>query len=165
MFVIVFQTFVDLHRAFSLKRQTVVTCISTLKKSHDEEKAVSCLILGTESSMIYILDPEAFTILDTLIVPAPPSHLGRSESTPSFEITTYIFFCVKEARFSYFQIILSYPLAGLFEYLFMFWLHRHLPVKQVLNSKHSHKGMKENLATLIICNLDIFFRHEMKKNI
>ena len=90
VFVIVFQTFVDLHRAFSLKRQTVVTCISTLKKSHDEEKAVSCLILGTESSMIYILDPEAFTILDTLIVPAPPSHLGRSESTPSFEITTYI---------------------------------------------------------------------------
>ena len=76
MFVIVFQTFVDLHRAFSLKRQTVVTCISTLKKSHDEEKAVSCLILGTESSMIYILDPEAFTILDTLIVPAPPSHLA-----------------------------------------------------------------------------------------
>ena len=78
VFVIVFQTFVDLHRAFSLKRQTVVTCISTLKKSHDEEKAVSCLILGTESSMIYILDPEAFTILDTLIVPAPPSHLGQS---------------------------------------------------------------------------------------
>ena len=25
-------------------------------------------------------------------------------------------------------------LAGLFEYLFMFWLHRHLPAKQALNS-------------------------------
>ena len=148
MFVIVFQTFVDLHRAFSLKRQTVVTCISTLKKSHDEEKAVSCLILGTESSMIYILDPEAFTILDTLIVPAPPSHLGRSESTPSFEITTYIFFCVKEARFSYFQIILSYPLAGLFEYLFIFWLHRHLPAKQTLNSKQNNLRF-EDLTTLV----------------
>ena len=104
VFVIVFQTFVDLHRAFSLKRQTVVTCISTLKKSHDEEKAVSCLILGTESSMIYILDPEAFTILDTLIVPAPPSHLGRSESTPSFEITTYIFFVLKKPDFLIFKL-------------------------------------------------------------
>ena len=55
-----------------------------LKKSHDEEKAVSCLILGTESSMIYILDPEAFTILDTLIVPAPPSHLAISGKVPVF---------------------------------------------------------------------------------
>ena len=102
MFVIVFQTFVDLHRAFSLKRQTVVTCISTLKKSHDEEKAVSCLILGTESSMIYILDPEAFTILDTLIVPAPPSHLGRSESTPIVSKYNYvhsIFLCVLVLEF------------------------------------------------------------------
>ena len=36
--------------------------------------------------------------------------------------------------------ILSYPLLGLFEYLFMFWLHRHLPAKQALNSKQSAKG-------------------------
>ena len=41
-----FQAFVDAHRGFPMKRQTVVTCIATLKKSHDEEKAVSCLILG-----------------------------------------------------------------------------------------------------------------------
>ena len=59
-----------------MKRQTVVTCIATLKKSHDEEKAVSCLILGSESSMIYVLDPEAFTILDSMVVPAPPAHLA-----------------------------------------------------------------------------------------
>ena len=38
------------------------------------------------------------------------------------------------------QIILLYPLAGLFEYLFMFWLHRNLPAKQALNSKQSSKG-------------------------
>ena len=36
----------DAHRGFPMKRQIVVTCIATLKKSHDEEKAVSCLILG-----------------------------------------------------------------------------------------------------------------------
>ena len=40
------QAFVDAHRGFPMKRQIVVTCIATLKKSHDEEKAVSCLILG-----------------------------------------------------------------------------------------------------------------------
>ena len=33
------------------------------------------------------------------------------------------------------RIILSYLLASLFEYLFMFWLHRHLPANQALNSK------------------------------
>ena len=71
-----FQAFVDAHRGFPMKRQTVVTCIATLKKSHDEEKAVSCLILGSESSMIYVLDPEAFTILDSMVVPAPPAHLA-----------------------------------------------------------------------------------------
>ena len=35
--------------------QTVVTCISTLNKSHPEEGSVACLVLGTESSSIFIL--------------------------------------------------------------------------------------------------------------
>lgn len=43
--------------------QTVITCISTLKKSTADEDGVSCLVIGTESSHIYILDPEAFVIL------------------------------------------------------------------------------------------------------
>ncbi len=70
------QAFVDLHRGFTLKRQTVVTCIATLKKSHNEEAAVSCLVLGTESSAVYILDPEAFTIMESMVVAAPPAHLA-----------------------------------------------------------------------------------------
>ena len=32
------QAFIDTHRAFPLKRQTVVTCIATLNKSHPEVK-------------------------------------------------------------------------------------------------------------------------------
>lgn len=28
-----------------------------------EEDAVSCLVIGTESGDVYVLDPEAFTIL------------------------------------------------------------------------------------------------------
>ena len=34
------------------------------------------IFLGSESSMIYVLDPEAFTILDSMVVPAPPAHLA-----------------------------------------------------------------------------------------
>lgn len=49
-----------------LKKQTVITCISTLKKSHSEENAVSCLVIGTEASHVYVLDPQAFTILATV---------------------------------------------------------------------------------------------------
>ena len=64
-----------MHGGFPLKRQTVVTCISTLKKSHADDTGVSCLVLGTESSSIYILDPEAFTIMESMSVPSPPAHL------------------------------------------------------------------------------------------
>ena len=66
----------NLHKTFPLKRQTVVTCIATLKKSHAEDSAISCLVLGTESSSVYILDPEAFTIMDQMQVPSPPAHLS-----------------------------------------------------------------------------------------
>ncbi|CAL4179432.1 unnamed protein product, partial [Meganyctiphanes norvegica] len=59
------QTFLDQHKGFLLKRQTVVTCFSTMKKSHSEDDAISCLVLGTESANIFILDPEAFTILNS----------------------------------------------------------------------------------------------------
>jgi len=47
-------------------RQTVITCLDTLKKSMSEDDAISCLILGTESKQIYVLDPEAFTVLTTV---------------------------------------------------------------------------------------------------
>lgn len=43
--------------------QTVITCIGTLKKSTADEEGISCLVIGTESSDVFILDPEAFTIL------------------------------------------------------------------------------------------------------
>ncbi|KAK3859774.1 hypothetical protein Pcinc_034134 [Petrolisthes cinctipes] len=58
-------TFLEQHKGFLLKRQTVVTCFSTLKKSHAEDDAISCLVLGTESANIFILDPEAFTIFNS----------------------------------------------------------------------------------------------------
>ncbi|KAK2150691.1 hypothetical protein LSH36_395g02065 [Paralvinella palmiformis] len=44
---------------------TVITCLDTLKKCMSEEDAISCLVLGTESKQVYVLDPEAFTVLST----------------------------------------------------------------------------------------------------
>jgi Bardet-Biedl syndrome 1 protein len=70
------QAFVETHRSFPLKRQTVVTSIATLKKSHSDDTSVSCLVLGTESSAIYILDPEAFTIMESMGLPSAPAHLS-----------------------------------------------------------------------------------------
>ena len=37
---------------------------------------MACLVLGTESCSVYILDPEAFTIMDSLALPAPPVLLS-----------------------------------------------------------------------------------------
>ena len=37
--------------------------MATLKKSRADEDAVSCLVVGAENSGLYILDPEAFTVL------------------------------------------------------------------------------------------------------
>ena len=39
---------------------------------------MACLVLGTESCSVYILDPEAFTILDSLDIPSPPVFLTAS---------------------------------------------------------------------------------------
>ncbi|XP_035531787.1 uncharacterized protein LOC118338619, partial [Morone saxatilis] len=55
--------FVQLHKQQPIRRQTVITCIGTLKKSTADDDGVSCLVIGTESCDVYVLDPEAFIIL------------------------------------------------------------------------------------------------------
>ncbi|XP_011417321.3 Bardet-Biedl syndrome 1 protein homolog isoform X3 [Magallana gigas] len=70
------ETFANMYKYTPLKRQTVITCLSTMKKSMAEEDAISCLVLGTESKSIYVLDPEAFTVLTTLDLPAVPVFLS-----------------------------------------------------------------------------------------
>ncbi|XP_043188676.1 Bardet-Biedl syndrome 1 protein homolog [Amphibalanus amphitrite] len=69
------QTFIDAHKYFIVKKRTVITCITTMKKNMAEEDAVSCLVLGTESCQVYVLDPEAFTLLMNLHLPSVPSIL------------------------------------------------------------------------------------------
>ncbi|DBA70591.1 TPA: Bardet-Biedl syndrome 1 protein [Trebouxia sp. C0005] len=40
-------------------QQTVITCMTTVKKAYDEDDAVSCLVLGTESGQVMVLSPTA----------------------------------------------------------------------------------------------------------
>lgn len=46
--------------------------MTTLKKNLADEDAVSCLVLGTESKELLVLDPKAFTILAKVSVGAWP---------------------------------------------------------------------------------------------
>ena len=67
--------FVAAYRENPLKRQTVITALETLKKSHPDDDAISCLIIGTENKDMYILDPEAFTVLVKQTLPSQPVFL------------------------------------------------------------------------------------------
>lgn len=72
------EEFVQLHKSQPIRRQTVITCVATLKKSTADEDGVSCLVIGTESSEVYVLDPEAFIILAKMSVPSPPTMMDVS---------------------------------------------------------------------------------------
>lgn len=56
-------SFVSVFKHSVLKRDTVVTTMTTLHKDRSEPGAVSCLLVATEHREIYIFDPQAFTIL------------------------------------------------------------------------------------------------------
>ncbi|UYV74619.1 BBS1 [Cordylochernes scorpioides] len=72
------EQFVQFHQQFPLKRQTVITCLTTMKKSLAEETALSCLVLGTESRQVYVLEPNAFTILSVMALASVPVFLDVS---------------------------------------------------------------------------------------
>uniref|UniRef100_G3W555 Bardet-Biedl syndrome 1 n=1 Tax=Sarcophilus harrisii TaxID=9305 RepID=G3W555_SARHA len=57
------EAFVAQHKNQPIKRQTVITAMTILKKNLADEDAVSCLVLGTENRELLVLDPEAFTVL------------------------------------------------------------------------------------------------------
>ncbi|CAB1333129.1 unnamed protein product [Coregonus sp. 'balchen'] len=83
------EAFVNLHKAQPIRRQTVITCIGTLKKNMADEDAVSCLVIGTESKDVYILDPEAFTILSKMSLPSSPTQMDvTGQFDVEFRITS-----------------------------------------------------------------------------
>ncbi|XP_003740934.1 Bardet-Biedl syndrome 1 protein [Galendromus occidentalis] len=66
------ETFVRTYGDSPLRRQTVLTTLSAMKKSMHEEDALTCIVLGTENKDIYILEPDAFTVLTSMVVPSIP---------------------------------------------------------------------------------------------
>ena len=54
-----------------------------MKKSHSEDDAVSCLVVATENKEIFILDPEAFTVLAKVLA-TPTATCCDISSSPSF---------------------------------------------------------------------------------
>lgn len=56
--------------------------MTTLKKNLADEDAVSCLVLGTESKELLVLDPKAFTILAKVSVGPGPGHTEAQAPLP-----------------------------------------------------------------------------------
>ncbi|XP_060544566.1 Bardet-Biedl syndrome 1 protein homolog isoform X2 [Pantherophis guttatus] len=81
------EPFVNQHKFLPIKRQTVITCMATLKKNRVEEDAISCLVVGTENMEILILDPEAFTILSKVAIPSVPAFL---DIAGQFDVEYYL---------------------------------------------------------------------------
>ena len=97
--------------------------VSSLRKSFSDDSAVSCLVLGTEAAAVYILDPvlrntsifiidlglftnfvvkEAFTILESMALPAAPSHVavgGLYEVDFRYELNLFSIYLFYENEF------------------------------------------------------------------
>eukprot|EP00747_Dinoflagellata_sp_TGD_P031850 gnl/TRDRNA2_/TRDRNA2_135582_c0_seq2.p1 gnl/TRDRNA2_/TRDRNA2_135582_c0~~gnl/TRDRNA2_/TRDRNA2_135582_c0_seq2.p1 ORF type:complete len:585 (+),score=116.91 gnl/TRDRNA2_/TRDRNA2_135582_c0_seq2:236-1990(+) len=59
-----------------LAQNTAITCMEVLKQNMDEPTAVSMLVLGTESRMVYILDSSALNISTRVELDAVPSFMS-----------------------------------------------------------------------------------------
>lgn len=55
--------FIKKHAGSELIKNSVITCAAILKRNSPEQNAVACPVIGTEAGHIYILDPQAFTIV------------------------------------------------------------------------------------------------------
>lgn len=72
------EAFVSLYKNEPLRKTTIVTCLSTMKKSSHDSSSIDCLIMGTESRSVYVLDSEAFTILAETAIPDVPCFFNAS---------------------------------------------------------------------------------------
>lgn len=57
------EEFIKRHVGNELTKTSVITCISVLNRNSLEQNAVVCPVVGTEAGHIYVLDPQAFTII------------------------------------------------------------------------------------------------------
>lgn len=55
---------------------TVLTCMDVIKLSVDEPDAVSCLVAGTESGRVLILNPQGTAIVKNIFVGSAPAFMA-----------------------------------------------------------------------------------------
>lgn len=63
------EEFVQENKDIPMKRQTIITCVATLKRSVTDDDAITCLVIGTENRDVLFIEPDAFTILATVSTP------------------------------------------------------------------------------------------------
>nr|XP_027200540.1 Bardet-Biedl syndrome 1 protein homolog [Dermatophagoides pteronyssinus] len=78
-----------------LRKLNVVTCMALLKKTVAETNAPSCLIIGTESQNVYILEVEAFTMLSTATLASIPVFI---QASGLFDVEYRILFACRDAH-------------------------------------------------------------------
>jgi len=64
--------FIQEHRNNPLIQQTVIVAMTVLRKDKDEPGAIGCLIIGTETGRILILDPSGSSIMKKVQLPSIP---------------------------------------------------------------------------------------------
>uniref|UniRef100_A0A8B9YKC9 Bardet-Biedl syndrome 1 N-terminal domain-containing protein n=1 Tax=Bos mutus grunniens TaxID=30521 RepID=A0A8B9YKC9_BOSMU len=77
------EAFVNQHKSKSIRRQTVITTMTTLKKNLADEDAVSCLVLGTENKELLVLDPRPSPSWPRSVWGSGPVHTQGPGSMPS----------------------------------------------------------------------------------
>jgi Bardet-Biedl syndrome 1 protein len=68
-------TFVEGVKNTPLQQYTVVTCMNVIMKDRDERGGVGCLVVGTESSKVLVLDKSGANVLKKVSMPSVPVHL------------------------------------------------------------------------------------------
>uniref|UniRef100_H2Y718 Bardet-Biedl syndrome 1 N-terminal domain-containing protein n=1 Tax=Ciona savignyi TaxID=51511 RepID=H2Y718_CIOSA len=72
------EAFIASHKNVTLKKETIITCLTPMKKSVAEDDAISCVVVGTEHKEIQIIDSEAFTQLKSYQLSSIPVFINVS---------------------------------------------------------------------------------------
>ncbi|KAH6923975.1 hypothetical protein HPB50_010111 [Hyalomma asiaticum] len=87
------KTFIEANSEFPLKRQTQVTALGVLKKSLADEDAASCLLLATEDGRLFVLEPDAFTLLA-----AVPGAVCCLDAQGAFDVDFHVALATRDDR-------------------------------------------------------------------
>nr|XP_037273229.1 Bardet-Biedl syndrome 1 protein-like [Rhipicephalus microplus] len=87
--------FIEANWEFPLKRQTQVTALGVLKKSLADEDAATCLLLATEDGRLFVLEPDAFTLLAAVQVPGAVCCL---DAQGAFDVDFHVALATRDDR-------------------------------------------------------------------